>query len=184
MDDYESLIATTDVELLKRAWRNEKATPEILCYESHLVFRIKKQIKLVEENMEEKSNHHDSGDDNDSLLISKIQKCLFNILKTDELLKRLSEEERNYAKTCEKDLNQHLEDIVLSKLPKNYESVPNTVLESQLDTLVLCRSKDYLTIELDDDDKLRLFEMEPDVLHFISYKPIKAHVKNGKIDLL
>ena len=40
-DDYESLIATTDVELLKRAWMNEKAAPEIL----H--FQTREQIQLM-----------------------------------------------------------------------------------------------------------------------------------------
>jgi GINS complex subunit 4 len=47
MDDYETLISTTDVELLKRAWRNEKAAPEILQFESSLVQRIKEQIELA-----------------------------------------------------------------------------------------------------------------------------------------
>lgn len=46
-DDYETLIATTDVELLKRAWRNEKAAPEILRYESKLVSRVNKVIQLM-----------------------------------------------------------------------------------------------------------------------------------------
>ena len=46
-DDYESLIATTDVELLKRAWRNEKAAPEILQYQTALVQRSREQIQLM-----------------------------------------------------------------------------------------------------------------------------------------
>ena len=47
MDNHETLISTTDVELLKRAWRNEKAAPEILQYESSLVQRIKEHIELA-----------------------------------------------------------------------------------------------------------------------------------------
>lgn len=46
-DDYESLIATTDVELLKRAWRNEKAAPEILHFQTALVQRSREQIQLM-----------------------------------------------------------------------------------------------------------------------------------------
>lgn len=46
-DDYESLIATTDVELLKRAWRNEKAAPEILQFQASLVQRSREQIQLM-----------------------------------------------------------------------------------------------------------------------------------------
>ena len=47
MDDYETLISTTDVELLKRAWRNEKAAPEILRSETQLIKRIREQIQLM-----------------------------------------------------------------------------------------------------------------------------------------
>lgn len=46
-DDYETLIATTDVELLKRAWRHEKAAPEILPFQAPLVLRIREQIQLM-----------------------------------------------------------------------------------------------------------------------------------------
>ncbi|KAL7219213.1 hypothetical protein ACSBR2_012318 [Camellia fascicularis] len=47
MDDYESLISTTDAELLKRSWRNEKAAPEILQFELSLVQRSTEQIQLM-----------------------------------------------------------------------------------------------------------------------------------------
>lgn len=46
-DDYESLLSTTDAELLKRAWRNEKAAPEILQFEAALVQRSREQIQLM-----------------------------------------------------------------------------------------------------------------------------------------
>ena len=47
MDDYESLISTTDAELLKRAWQNEKAAPQILRFEAALIQRSREQIKLM-----------------------------------------------------------------------------------------------------------------------------------------
>lgn len=47
MDDYETLLSTTDVELLKRAWRNEKAAPDILRFETDLIGRIREQIQLM-----------------------------------------------------------------------------------------------------------------------------------------
>lgn len=46
-EEFETLSSTSDVELLKRAWRNEKAAPEILQYEGALVQRVKGQIELV-----------------------------------------------------------------------------------------------------------------------------------------
>ncbi|KAI8011652.1 hypothetical protein LOK49_LG06G03149 [Camellia lanceoleosa] len=47
MDDYESLISTTDAELLERSWRNEKVDPEILQFELSLVQRSTEQIQLM-----------------------------------------------------------------------------------------------------------------------------------------
>ncbi|PHT49296.1 hypothetical protein CQW23_13504 [Capsicum baccatum] len=47
-DDYESLLSTTDAELLKQAWRNEKAAPEILQFEAPLVQRSREQIQLMD----------------------------------------------------------------------------------------------------------------------------------------
>jgi GINS complex subunit 4 len=46
-DDDTAAAAATDVELLKRAWRNEKAAPEILRFDSPLVSRVREQIQLL-----------------------------------------------------------------------------------------------------------------------------------------
>ncbi|KAI8012128.1 hypothetical protein LOK49_LG06G03153 [Camellia lanceoleosa] len=48
MDDYKLLISTTDAELLKRSWRNEKAAPEILQFE---LSRFEIHEETVEESM-------------------------------------------------------------------------------------------------------------------------------------
>nr|GMD29103.1 DNA replication complex GINS protein SLD5-like [Ipomoea batatas]GMD84688.1 DNA replication complex GINS protein SLD5-like [Ipomoea batatas] len=52
-DDLESLISTTDAELLKPAWRNEKGAPQILQFEDALIHRSREQIQLMEETVEE-----------------------------------------------------------------------------------------------------------------------------------
>lgn len=213
-DDYDALISTTDVELLKRAWRNEKAAPEILRFESDLINRVKGQIELMEETVEEKlsvgsdplsvSLYQMDLDRTLFLLrsylrirILKIEKYMFHIRKTQELWNRLSRDEKFFTERCTDDLKEHLESSVLSKLPENYQSYERQSVISEeddmvpaprLDTFVLCRSKEYLTgIQLEDgpvDDRSKLFEMEPDVLYFICYKSIKPLVESGKIDLL
>nr|XP_025651412.1 DNA replication complex GINS protein SLD5 isoform X2 [Arachis hypogaea] len=193
MDEYEALLSTTDVELLKRAWRSEKAAPEILRYDFDLVGRVTEQLQLMM--------------DLDRTLfllrsylrirIQKIEKYMFHIRKSDELWNRLSKGEKDFASRCIDDLKHHLEESVLSKLPENYQSVEkqsviseedDMVPEPHLDTFVLCRSKEYLSgIQLEDgpvDDRSKLFEMEPGVLYFICYKSIKPLVESGKIDLL
>lgn len=47
MNEYETLMSTTDAELLKTAWRNEKAAPEILQFQAPLIKRAKEQIQLM-----------------------------------------------------------------------------------------------------------------------------------------
>ncbi|KAG5000683.1 hypothetical protein JHK87_021755 [Glycine soja] len=195
-DDYETLIATTDVELLKRAWRNEKAAPEILRYESKLVSRVNKVIQLMEEIVEEKSS---GGTDPLSvslyqmdldrtlfllrsylrIRIQKIEKYVFHIQKTEELRNRLSKYEKDFAKMCENDLEQHLDESVLSKLPKDYKSVLRQSSMSEEDDM-----GNLSFSEVRRQFRSKLFEMEPGVLHFICYKSIKALVESGKIDLL
>ncbi|KAL3581969.1 hypothetical protein D5086_016301 [Populus alba] len=171
MDDYETLISTTDVELLKRAWRNEKAAPEILQFESSLVQRIKEQIELAEQNVEiSEANNIDpltvslyqmDLDRTQFLLrsylrvrLQKIEKYLFYVLKTDEYLNRLSKQEQMFARRCTDDLGSHLDETVLAKLPDNYQSILKQSITSEeddmvpvprLDTFVICKAKQYLS---------------------------------------
>ncbi|KAF3456372.1 hypothetical protein FNV43_RR01022 [Rhamnella rubrinervis] len=222
IDDLESLISTTDVERLKRAWRQEKAAPEIFQFEAALIQRIKEQIQLMEETVEDfaesgidpltVSLYQMDLDRTQFLLrsylrirLQKIEKYMFHILNTDELFNRLSREEKSFAERCSNDLKMHLDENILSKLPDNYQSLlkqsiiseeTDMVPKPQLDTFVVCKTKYYLGhIQLEDinngntDDRVNQrpleepFEMEPNVLYFVRYKPIKKLVEGGKIDL-
>ena len=49
-DDWTQEDIPNDVEVLKRVWRNEKAAPEILGYETLLVGRVREQITLMVQN--------------------------------------------------------------------------------------------------------------------------------------
>uniref|UniRef100_A0A5B7AM75 DNA replication complex GINS protein SLD5 n=1 Tax=Davidia involucrata TaxID=16924 RepID=A0A5B7AM75_DAVIN len=170
MEDYESLIATTDAELLKRSWRNEKAAPEILQFESSLVQRSREQIQLM------------------------IEKHMFHIQKTTELWNRLSRQEQKFAKRCTEDIEQHFEQSVLSKLPDRYKShlkqsviseEDDMVPEPQLDTFVICKSKSFLgAFQLDDSGEEKPVDLEADDLYALRYKSIKPLVQSGQIDLV
>ncbi|KAB5544635.1 hypothetical protein DKX38_012747 [Salix brachista] len=211
MDDYEMLISTTDVELLKRAWRNEKAAPEILQFESSLVQRIKEQIELAEQNEEifEANNiepltvslYQMDLDRTQFLLrsylrvrLQKIEKYLFYVLKTDEYLNRLSKQEQMFARRCTDDLGSHLDETVLAKLPDNYRSILKQSITSEeddmvpaprLDTFVICKAKQYLSgLDFEPEYSMEITEMERDLLTFVCYKFVKKPLENGKIDLV
>ncbi|KAJ0633016.1 putative GINS complex subunit Sld5, GINS subunit, domain A protein [Helianthus annuus] len=150
-DDYETLISTTDADLLKRSWRNEKAAPEILQFQSSLVQRSREQIQLMEETVEELV-----ANDEDPLTVSlyqmdidrtlfllrsylrtrlqKIEKFMFHIQKTEDLWARLSRQEQKFAKQSIADLKTHLEQSVLSKLPDRYQShLKQSVISEEAD---------------------------------------------------
>uniref|UniRef100_A0A5B7AIF6 DNA replication complex GINS protein SLD5 n=2 Tax=Davidia involucrata TaxID=16924 RepID=A0A5B7AIF6_DAVIN len=211
MDDYESLIATTDAELLKRAWRNEKAAPEILQFEASLVRRSREQIQLMEETVEEYmrsgidpltvSLYQMDMDRTLFLLrsylrirLQKIEKHMFCIQKTTELWNRLSKQEQKFAKRCIEDIQQHFEQSVLSKLPDRYKShLKQSVISEeddmvpgpQLDTFVICRSKSFLgAFQLDDSGEEKPVDLEADDLYALRYKSIKPLVQSEQIDLV
>ncbi|XP_023752279.1 DNA replication complex GINS protein SLD5 [Lactuca sativa] len=211
MDDYETLISTTDADLLKRSWRNEKASPEILQFESSLVQRSREQIQLMEETVEEFMNNGE-----DPLTVSlyqmdidrtmfllrsylrirlqKIEKFMFHIQKTAELWTRLSRQEQKFAKRSIEDTKQHLDESVLSKLPDRYKShlkqsviseEDDMVMEPKLDAFVICRSRKFLGgLPVDDSGEENPLDMYAGDIYALRYKSIKPLVESGQLDLV
>ncbi|GKB16097.1 DNA replication complex GINS protein SLD5 [Tanacetum coccineum] len=152
-DDYESLISTTDADLLKRSWRNEKAAPEILKFEGALVHRSTEQIQLMEETVEELMQNgedpltvslYQMDIDRTTFLLrsylrtrlQKIEKFMFHIQKTADLWARLSTQEQKFARRSIEDMKQHFEQSVLSNLPERYNSHSKQSVISEEDDMV------------------------------------------------
>eukprot|EP00268_Persea_americana_P060907 TRINITY_DN7638_c0_g1_i1.p1 TRINITY_DN7638_c0_g1~~TRINITY_DN7638_c0_g1_i1.p1 ORF type:complete len:221 (-),score=40.43 TRINITY_DN7638_c0_g1_i1:276-938(-) len=208
-EDAQSLAETTDVELLKRAWRNEKAAPEILTFQANLVQRSREQIQLLEETVEELS-----GNASDDLIISlyqmdldrtlfllrsylrvrlqKIEKYMLHISKT-QLWNRLSEQEQKFAEKCTDIMEKHLQQSVLARLPYGYQSIlkqsisseeDDMVPEPQLDTFIFCKSKGSVGAFQLDDTGDEIVDLVADDLYVLRYKSIKGLVEGGQIDLV
>ncbi|KAL8166755.1 hypothetical protein V2J09_008254 [Rumex salicifolius] len=208
-DDYESLMGTTDAELLKRAWRNEKAAPEILQFETDLIQRSREQIQLMEDTTEEfmKSGF-------DPLIVSiyqmdldraqfllrsylriRLQKIEMNMLyisKTD-LWNRLSREEQRFAKRHDENMKNFLDESVLSKLPTGYQSnlkqsnaseEEDMVPEPHVDTFVFCKSKGSIGAVALDESGDEIVDLVEDDLYVLRYKSVKPFLENGQIDLV
>ncbi|KAH9618082.1 hypothetical protein KSS87_020110 [Heliosperma pusillum] len=168
MSDFESLMATSDVELLKKAWRDEKSAPEILPFHSPLIQRSYEQIQLM------------------------IEKDMIHISKTD-LWDRLSEQEQRFAKRCYDSMKNYMDESVLSKLPVGYQSnlkqsnaseEDDMVPEPSLDTFVFCKSEGSIgSIPLDDSGD-EIVDLVAGDLYVLRYKSIKPYLENGKIDLV
>lgn len=209
-DNADIAGAATDVELLKRAWRNEKAAPEILTFQHDLVQRAREQIQLLEETIEGSA---ESGAD--ELMLSlyrmdldrtlfllrsylrtrlqKIEKHVIHISITEELWDRLCKPEQKFAEKCTDALQKHLEQSVLSKLPQGYQSMIKQAISSeendmvpgpQLDTFVFCKSRAPIgSFQLDDKGE-DMVNLVADDLYILRYKPIKRLVETAQIDLV
>eukprot|EP00249_Psilotum_nudum_P011420 c23163_g1_i1 orf=240-929(+) len=202
--------SSSDLELLKRVWRNEKAAPEMLAYEANLVQRVREQIALMEDTLSVFS-----GNASDELMASmyrmdvdrtmfllraylrvrllKIEKFAMHILRTQELWERLSEQEQDYAQRFTDTLQKHLEQSVLSKLPFGYQSMlrqagsseeDDMIPEPQLDTFVFCRSKgDIGSLQLDDKGD-ETVDLLADDLYILRYRPIQKLLEADRIELV
>ncbi|GLJ47098.1 hypothetical protein SUGI_0994560 [Cryptomeria japonica] len=207
---FDTAEDVTDVELLKRAWRNEKAAPEILPFRRNLVERAREQIQLMEDTIAASA---ESG--TDDLMLSlyrmdldrtlfllrsylrtrllKIEKYVLHVLKSEELWNKLSEAEQKFAQKCTDALQKHLEQSVLSRLPYGYQSMlrqaisseeDDMVPEPKLDTFVFCKIRDAIgSVQMDEkgEDIVNLME---DDFFILRYKPIQRLVETGQIDLV
>ncbi|KAK9147079.1 hypothetical protein Sjap_006982 [Stephania japonica] len=202
-----SIAMTTDVELLKRAWRNEKAAPEILQFQHELVQRSSEQVQLMEETVEDfEQNGADpltvsvyqmDLDRMQFLLrsylrirLQKIVKYMIHISKS-EAWSRLSEQEQKFSKRCMDDMEKHLNQSVLSRLPYGYQSILKQSISSEeddmvpqphLDTYVFCKSRTPLgALQIaDGEDPM---DVLADFLYLFHYKSIRSFVESGHVDL-
>ncbi|GAA0145183.1 hypothetical protein LIER_05435 [Lithospermum erythrorhizon] len=208
MDDYET---RTESELLKKAWRNEKAAPEILQFEADLVERSRQLVQLMEETVVEYTSNvvdpltvslYQMDLDRTMYLLrsylrtrlQKIEKYMLHIKTTPDLWKRLSIQEMEFTHESIKHMQMHLENTVLSKLPDIYQSLlqqspisgqdVDMVPEPQLDAYVICRSKRFLGSFQLDDRWEETVNIEADDLYALPYKSIKPLVESGQIDLV
>ncbi|KAI3864258.1 hypothetical protein MKW98_027095 [Papaver atlanticum] len=207
--DASNSALPTEVELLKRAWRNEKASPEILQFQEDVVRNARVQIQNMEDTMEAYA-----GNGQDALTVSlyqmdldrtefllrsylrtrlrKIEKYMIHISKT-ELWNRLSKPEQEFAKRCNENMENHLKQSVLSRLPFGYQDFlkqsisseeDDMVPEPQLDTFVFCKSKGSVgSFQLDAVGD-EVVDLIADDLYVLRYKSIKPLVETGQIDLV
>ncbi|XP_078161987.1 DNA replication protein-like protein isoform X2 [Carex rostrata] len=181
------LGAVTDVELMRQAWRNEKAAPEMLPFKEALVRRLRDQIQLQEERAEELKSegmedvvvslHHMDSDRALFLLKSYLRLRLHKL----------------FCNSCVDIMTQHLKQSVLNKLPQHYQSVTRQSTSSedddmvdspQLDTFVFCKTKtDVGAFQLDDTGE-EIVDLVVDDLYVLRYKSIRGLVESGQINLI
>eukprot|EP00246_Nothoceros_aenigmaticus_P013449 TRINITY_DN4638_c0_g1_i2.p1 TRINITY_DN4638_c0_g1~~TRINITY_DN4638_c0_g1_i2.p1 ORF type:complete len:219 (-),score=37.28 TRINITY_DN4638_c0_g1_i2:99-731(-) len=208
-DDWDQDVKS-DAELLKKVWRNEKMAPEILPFQTLLVERIREQVALVEQNIGELEEEGTQElilsiyrmDLNRTLFLlrsylrtrlCKIDKHVLHVLSTPENLRKLSDDEQQYAERYLDILEKHLRNSVLDKLPDGYTSLIKQVESAEgedmipkpdLNTFVFCKSKDIVgSLQLDDKGE-QTVDMTPDDLHILRYSAVRTLVENDRVEFV
>ncbi|KAH7837483.1 hypothetical protein Vadar_014400 [Vaccinium darrowii] len=191
-DDNESLSSTNDAELLKRAWRIEKAAPEILQFEAGLEEIVEELMASGNDPLTVSLNQMDM--DRTLFLLrsylrtrlQKIEKYMVHIHKNTELWYRLSKEEQKFAKRCIEDLEEHFEKSVLSKLPDRYKSSVKQSVISEEDDMVQMHhaSAGAVTILYRYSGIEDPVDLDPGDLYAVRYKSIKSLVYSGRVELV
>ncbi|GBG62937.1 hypothetical protein CBR_g34308 [Chara braunii] len=206
-DDWTSI---TDVDLLRRAWRQEKASPEVLPYETALIERVMEQVNLQMDNIADSSS-----DPSQELVVmmyrmdlqrvmyllraylrvrlKKIERFCQHTLSSEEEMEKLSLKEQEFVTGYLMIVEKHTTELVLGKMPPNFGSlikqsdtseVPDMIPMPSLETFVFCKSKGTVTgLQLDEEGD-ETVDLTPDDLYVLRYSPVRGLLARRQLELL
>lgn len=205
-DQGDGFSSRAFVEQLRQTWINERCCPELLFYEDEIVDRIKELIDEQQELIfEARENNQDelltrlSQMELDRVQymltaylrtrIQKIEKHVIYILTNQDMVSRLSDNERDFASKYLDIIERLFNFSFLDSIPDKFrglteaESSTNMIPEPALGSHVFIKVKEdvglYQINENGDEVELN----ENDILA-ASYQPFKALLIEDKIDLI
>ncbi|EIE19067.1 GINS complex, Sld5 component [Coccomyxa subellipsoidea C-169] len=219
MDDFISQLQTpaenvygeSDLILMKKAYINEKAAPELLDYQTDLLARLQDQVQNQEDRVANTDSTHAEG----SLVraiwrlelararhllraylrtrLHKLERHVTAVLDDPAMQARLSPLELQYAKDYFVKTGLHLKDAVLSHLPEEFNSLvrQSNVSEGHdmlsapnLDAHAFVRvleDRGAVNLDPEGDD---VVELNKDDLYIIRYQPIRYLLKDNWVELV
>jgi GINS complex subunit 4 len=204
-DEEEEIVTAAEVyKQLEQAWMNEKLAPELLHAKSEVVECMLEQIKEMEENIRRvkkgdfvASLHQLEVERLRYLLASylrtrllKVEKFAFDLLAEDfrgvEQPSRMSSEELAYAKEYCKNIESHMNSLVLEHMPVNLQALnkEKIAVRPNLDSYVFLKVKQRCEGVLVDEEDEEPTDLEEDSQHLMRYKPIMSLVANDSVSLI
>ncbi|CAL8464662.1 g4197 [Coccomyxa elongata] len=207
----EHVYGESDLVLMKKAYINEKAAPELLEYQSDLLARLQDQVH----NQEDTVANTDSSDAEGSLVraiwrlelarakhllraylrtrLHKLERHVTAVLDDPGMQAHLSPLELQYAKDYFIKTGLHLKDAVTAHLPEEFNSLvrQSNVSEGHdmlsapdLDAHVFVRvleDRGAINLDPEGDD---VVELNKDDLYVIRYQPIRELLKDKWVELV
>ncbi|GAB0099250.1 DNA replication complex GINS protein SLD5 [Sergentomyia squamirostris] len=201
-EEEEPITAQKVLEILEKAWMNERLSPDILPHQTEMLDLMLSQLAYMEESTKQldkndfRSVTHRMELERIRYLIASYLRCRISkiesftqaILRDEEARtlqeKRLSDEELAFAKEYQSNMEAHFHQLVLRHLPRSFPDDPRKrIVQPNLDSHIFIRANENIdgVILRDDDEEV---DMEEGSQHIVPYKLISDLVVKGKIDLI
>ncbi|KAI5634785.1 DNA replication complex GINS protein SLD5 [Phthorimaea operculella] len=207
-EDEEEITADTVLKTLQAAWQNERLAPEILPHCNDMVECMLGQIQHMEKNIN-KLPKTDLRACIHKMELSRIKFIICNYLKTrlhkiekhcitiinDEKQRLesgtnyLTPAEYKYAHEYLLNMESHLKNAVLSKVPSNMQDfeLNKMAVYPNLQSHVFLKANETVNgVVLEDlfGDQDEEIDLEEGSQHILRYKAVADLVKNGKVQLV
>ncbi|GBP63238.1 DNA replication complex GINS protein SLD5 [Eumeta japonica] len=206
-DEEEEVTAEAVLKIIQTAWQNERLAPEILQHNSDMVDCMLRQMQHMEYNINKlpktdlRYSVHKMEISRIKFIISnylltritKIEKYCISVLNDEQHRMEvgtnyLTPSEYKYAKDYLLNLENHMKNIVLNKMPANFQTFDKTKLLTlpNLHTHVFLKANETVNGVVaegltDQDEEI---DLEEGSQHILQYKPIADLLKAGKVQLI
>ncbi|XP_055716646.1 DNA replication complex GINS protein SLD5 [Phlebotomus papatasi] len=201
-EEEEPITAQKVLEILEKAWLNEKLSPDILPHQTEMLDLMLSQLAYMEESTKQldkndfRSVAHRMELERIRYLIASYLRCRLNkiegftqaIIRDEESRrvtdKRLSDEEAAFANEYLSHMETHFQQLVLRHLPRSFPDDPRKrIVQPNLDSHVFIRANENVdSVVLRDDEEE--VDLEQGSQHIVPYKLIEDLVLKGKVDLI
>lgn len=207
-DDDEEITAQVVLKTLEDAWQNERLAPEILPHHNEMVECMLGQIQHMERNIS-KLPKTDLRASIHKMELSRIKFIICNYLRTrinkiEKYCIHIISEERQrmisntnyltpseykYAQEYLSNMEKHLKNVALDKMPDNMQTFDSNKLSvlPNLNAHIFLKANETINgvvmegITADQDEEI---DLDDGSQHILQYKPIAELVKNGKVTLI
>uniref|UniRef100_A0A1B0GJX3 DNA replication complex GINS protein SLD5 n=1 Tax=Lutzomyia longipalpis TaxID=7200 RepID=A0A1B0GJX3_LUTLO len=201
-EEEEPITAQKVLEILEKAWQNEKLAPDILPQQTEMLDLMMGQLSYMEESTKQldkndfRSVAHRMELERIRYLIASYLRCRLSkienftqaIINDEESRslrdKRLSDEEAAFAREYLSNVETHFQQLVLRHLPRSFPDDPRKrIVQPNVDSHVFIRANENVdgVVVRDDEEEV---DLESGSQHIVPYKLIEELVMKGKVDLI
>lgn len=205
-NEVEEVTAQKVLEVLEKAWLNEKFSPEILPHKTEFVECMLEQIKCMESNIchlpksDVKVDVHRIELERIRYIITSYLRCRLKkiehyasyILEQEQLRnpdeRFLSDGETQFAKEYVDNLDVHF-DSVLKEMPWNWQTLDasNKRIKPNMDSYVFLRANSSVSNVIVKDvfeNRDEEVELNENSQHLLPYSSVAANVKDATVQLI